>query len=69
MSITPAHHQVFLPDRAPSVRTARHDTARARWRLRAIQSEIAEFGPDADPELARVTEELDLLETASAARP
>ncbi|MEE2040955.1 hypothetical protein Q8791_27410 [Nocardiopsis sp. CT-R113] len=67
MSAT-AHHQAHLTSDA-FARAARRDTARARWRLRAVQAEIAEFGPDGDPGLVSVTDELDHLELAAAARP
>lgn len=43
--------------------------ARARWRLRATRADLVEFGSEADPDLARVTEELDLLEIEADARP
>ncbi|MFD6953529.1 hypothetical protein A6A08_23455 [Nocardiopsis sp. TSRI0078] len=69
MSVITAHDRALLDDQAPYARTGRRDTARARWRLRAIQADIAEFGSPEDPDLAQAREELDLLETAAAARP
>ncbi|MFD3688166.1 hypothetical protein ACFWTE_25485 [Nocardiopsis sp. NPDC058631] len=67
MSAT-AHDQAHLTSDA-FTRAARRDTARARRLLRAVRAEIVEFGPDGDPDLARVTDELDHLELAAAARP
>lgn len=68
MSAIAAHDQAHLST-VPLARTTHRDTSRARWRLRAVQAELAEFGPDGDPDLARVTDELDLLDLAAAARP
>ncbi|PDP87221.1 hypothetical protein CQJ94_13020 [Glycomyces fuscus] len=61
--------QAPLSDRLPSPRGDRRDMSRARWRLRADRADIVEFGPAGDPGLARVAEELDLLELADAVRP
>ncbi|WP_150246417.1 hypothetical protein [Nocardiopsis quinghaiensis] len=69
MSATTVRDQALLDDQTPYARTGRRDTARARWRLRAIRADIAEFGPAGDPDLAQASEELDLLEVAAAARP
>ncbi|NYH54741.1 MULTISPECIES: hypothetical protein [Nocardiopsis] len=69
MSATTVREQALLDDQTPYVRTGRRDTARARWRLRAVRADIAEFGSAEDPDLARAHEELYLLETAEAARP
>ena len=69
MSFIIVHDQALFDARAASARAARRDTSRARWRLRAEHADIVEFGPSESPELSRVRQELDLLETAADARP
>ncbi|GAA0988172.1 MULTISPECIES: hypothetical protein [Nocardiopsidaceae] len=67
MSATASHQAHPVSDQF--ARAASRDTSRARWRLRAVRAEIVEFGPDGDPDLVRVTDELEHLELAAAARP
>ncbi|WP_285734340.1 hypothetical protein [Nocardiopsis sp. ATB16-24] len=69
MSFITVHDQELFDARAASARAARRDTSRARWRLRADHADILEFGAPQSPELARVRQELDLLEIAADARP
>ncbi|CAL9380069.1 hypothetical protein SUDANB121_01048 [Nocardiopsis dassonvillei] len=45
------------------------DLRSARRRLRAERADLAEFGSPDDPALARVCDDLDLLELEAAARP
>ncbi|WP_159945605.1 MULTISPECIES: hypothetical protein [unclassified Nocardiopsis] len=67
MSAITVHGHARLDD--PSARADRRATARAGWRLRADIADITEFGSAEDPALAHASRELDLLETAAAARP
>ncbi|WP_249351936.1 hypothetical protein [Nocardiopsis akebiae] len=69
MSVMPVRDQAAPSHHALSPRRERREVSRARWRLRAVHSDIVEFGPAGDPELARTAEALDLLELADAARP
>ncbi|MEU1902451.1 hypothetical protein ABZ512_29120 [Nocardiopsis dassonvillei] len=69
MSAMPVRDQAAPSRHALSPRGGRRDVSRARWRLRAVHADMVEFGPAGDPELARMAEELDLLELADAARP
>jgi hypothetical protein len=69
MSAMTVRDQAALSDHLTDPRGGRRDVSRARWRLRALQADIVEFGPAGDPDLVRAAEELDLLELADAARP
>ncbi|WP_435111073.1 hypothetical protein [Nocardiopsis synnemataformans] len=69
MSAMPVRDQAAPSHHVPSPHGGRRDVSRARWRLRAIQADIVEFGPAGDPDLVRAAEALDLLELADAARP
>lgn len=69
MSAMPVRDQAAPSHHVPSSHGGRREVTRARWRLRAIQADIVEFGPAGDPDLERAAEALDLLELADAARP